>query len=288
MAFNRPITVGRIDYANVWPIFHYAEEQLPSDQFKIEKRVPSALNRALRQGEIDITSMSSFAYAENAENYLLLPDLSVSAKGRVNSILLFLKKPLEEVLKGRIALTTTSATSVNLLKILMKLYYNAEPSYITMEPKLDEMLEEADAALLIGDTAITASWENAERGLQVIDLGELWRNWTGYGMTFALVAVRREIAETYPEMVAEVHRALTASKEKSLRELTPLVEKACMLLGGGPAYWSRYFKELHYDFGANEQAGLTLYFDYAHQLGLLPNEVQMKFFEDQNVLKVNK
>ncbi|AZN40719.1 menaquinone biosynthetic enzyme MqnA/MqnD family protein [Paenibacillus albus] len=288
MGINRPITVGRIDYANVWPIFHYAEEQLSADRFKIEKRVPSALNRALRQGEIDITSMSSFAYAENAENYLLLPDLSVSAKGRVNSILLFLKKPLEEVLKGRIALTATSATSVNLLKILMKLYYNAEPSYITMEPKLDEMLEEADAALLIGDTAIHASWENAKRGQTVIDLGELWRNWTGYGMTFALVAVRKEIAAEYPEAVADVHRALLASKEKSLRELTPLVEKACALLGGDSAYWSRYFKELHYDFGANEQAGLTLYFDYAHQLGLLPNEVQMQFFEDQNVLKVNK
>ncbi|RAP76387.1 menaquinone biosynthesis protein [Paenibacillus montanisoli] len=288
MGLNRPITVGRIDYANVWPIFHYAEQQLPQERFRIEKRVPAALNKALRQGEVDITSMSSYAYAENASDYLLLPNLSVSAKGRVNSILLFLKKPLEEVLKGRIAMTATSATSVNLLKILMKLYYNSEPSYVTMEPNLDEMLAEADAALLIGDTAIHASWANKERGLTVIDLGELWRNWTGYGMTFALVAVRKEIAAADPEAVSTVLHALTESKERSLSNLQPLVDKACALLGGDAAYWSRYFKELHYNFGTDEQAGLTLYFDYAHQLGLLPHEVQMQFFTDHAALKVNK
>ncbi|QHT60536.1 menaquinone biosynthesis protein [Paenibacillus lycopersici] len=288
MGTDRPITVGRIDYANVWPIFHYAEQQLPADRFRIEKRVPAALNLALRQGEIDITSMSSFAYAEHADNYLLLPDLSVSAKGRVNSILLFMKKPLEQVLQGRIAMTATSATSVILLKILMKLYYQAEPSYVTMEPALDDMLAEADAALLIGDTAIHAAWANQEndKGLTVIDLGELWRNWTGYGMTFALVAVRKEIAVRDPESVSDVLHALTASKERSLRDLTPLVEKACTQLGGEPAYWHRYFNELHYNFGSDEQAGLTLYFDYAHQLGLLPNEVEMRFFEDHTALKV--
>ncbi|MBM7564489.1 menaquinone biosynthesis protein [Paenibacillus sacheonensis] len=286
MGTNRPITVGRIDYANVWPIFHYAEQQLPEDRFRIEKRVPAALNRALRQGEIDITSMSSFAYAENADNYLVLPDLSVSAKGRVNSILLFMKKPLDQVLRGRIAMTTTSATSVNLLKILMKLYYQAEPSYVTMEPSLDDMLAEADAALLIGDTAIHASWANRHKGLAVIDLGELWRSWTGYGMTFALVAVRREVAERDPEAVSDVLHALTESKERSLRDLNPLIAKACAQLGGEPSYWHRYFHELHYNFGSDEQAGLSLYFDYAHQLGLLPHEVHMRFFEDHAALKV--
>lgn len=286
MGMNHPLTVGRIDYANVWPIFHYAEQQLPADRFRIEKRVPAALNKALRQGEIDVTSMSSFAYAEHADNYLLLPDLSVSAKGRVNSILLFLKKPLEEVLVGRIAMTATSATSVNLLKILMKLYYNAEPSYITMEPNLEDMLAEADAALLIGDTAIQASWANRHGGLVVIDLGELWRNWTGYGMTFALVAVRKEIAEKAPQAVADVLHALTASKERSLRDLQPLVDKACAQLGGEASYWSRYFNELNYNFGSDEQAGLNLYFDYAHRLGLLPHEVRMRFFSDHAALKV--
>lgn len=286
MGLSRPITIGRIDYANVWPIFHYAEDKLPQDRFVVIQRVPSELNKAIREGELDITSMSSFAYAQNADDYLLLPDLSVSAKGRVNSILLFMREPLERVLQGRIAMTATSATSVNLLKIIMSLYYNANPSYITMEPSLDNMLEQADAALLIGDTAIKESLRN--EGMTVIDLGELWKTWTGFGMTFALVAVRKETAAADPEAVAQVLRVLTESKRRSLSNLDPLASKACEQLGGTMSYWSRYFQELHYDFGPDEQSGLSLYFDYAKQLGLLDTNVRMQVIEDQTAMQVNE
>lgn len=286
MGFNRPITIGRIDYANVWPIFHYAEQWLPKDRFVIDRRVPSELNRALRKGEVDITSLSSYAFAENAEDYILLPNLSVSAKARVNSILLITRKPLEAVMNGTIALTSTSATSVNLLKIIMSLYYKATPSYITMEPSLDSMLEQADAALLIGDNAIHASWRSG--GYTVIDLGELWRNWTGYGMTFALVAVRKTTAASEPEAVAAVLHALTESKRLSLQDPTPLINKACEQLGGESSYWKRYFQELSYDFGADEQAGLKLYFNYAKQLGLLKDEINMQFFVNHTALQVNE
>src|SRR4051794_15428384 len=115
MGRKGPITIGRIDYANVWPIFDSFEEAYQGRSIEIVSRVHSELNQALKQGELDIAAISSFAYGQNHNNYLLLPDLSVSADGRVNSILLFLKKPLEQVKCGTVALTATSATSVNLL-----------------------------------------------------------------------------------------------------------------------------------------------------------------------------
>ncbi|TYP77763.1 menaquinone biosynthetic enzyme MqnA/MqnD family protein [Paenibacillus methanolicus] len=287
MGLQRPITIGRIDYANAWPLFHFTDQTLPEDRFTIVKRVPSLLNQAMRKGELDLTAMAAFAYAQHADDYLLLPDLSVSARGRVNSILLFLKAPLEDVLNGgTIAVTNTSATSINLLKIIMGLYYEASPVYVTTEPNLDAMLEHADAALLIGDPAIQSSWDCS--GLTVLDLGELWRSWTGFGMTFALVAVRKEVAAAAPAEVAAAWKAMTDSKRESLRHPEVLVDKACRELGGTPEYWSRYFRELHHDFGPDEQAGLALYFEYAHRLGLLENRVQMNFFEAHSALQVNE
>ncbi|GGF88765.1 menaquinone biosynthesis protein [Paenibacillus abyssi] len=286
MGNNRPITIGRIDYTNVWPIFHYFDEKRLSGRAEVLSRVPSLLNRALREGELDIAAISSFAYAHNAQDYLLMPDLSVSARGRVNSILLFLKKPLNEVLNGKIALTDTSATSVNLLKIIMNRYFQASPQYETMEPSLDKMLEAADAALLIGDSAIRASWSNT--AYEVIDLGELWHRWTGYGMTFAVIAVRKEAAAQFPDIIAEIHGQFLASKQRSLQHLAPLVDKASQELGGEPAYWQRYFSELHYDFGAQEQAGLDLYFRYAKELGLLDHEVDIQYWSDQSVAQVKE
>ncbi|RXZ77276.1 ABC transporter substrate-binding protein [Paenibacillaceae bacterium] len=287
MVNSRLLTVGRIDYANVWPIFFQLPDQgLPAEEIRIVSGVPSVLNHALRSGQIDAAGISSFAYAQNSQDYFLLPDLSVSAKGRVNSIMLFMKRPLKEVLEGTIALTDTSATSINLLKIIMQGYYGANPHYITMEPSLDTMLEKADAALLIGDPAIKASWEKS--GYEMIDLGQLWREWTGYGMTFAVFAVRRELAAAYSGQIAKLHRLLLASKEQSLNNLQPLIEKACAEIGGEPAYWQNYFTELHYAFGEQEQAGLALYFQYAKQMGLLDHEVEMQFWVDQSLTRVNE
>lgn len=278
MRSNGPLSVGRIDYANAWPIFHYAtEDMLAPHGAHIVSRIPAQLNRALLNGELAMSAVSSFAYAYHADQYLLLPDLSVSSEGTVLSILLFSKKPLDEVRNGRIAMTNTSATSVNLLKILMSCYLEGNPSYETMEPDLDDMLEHADAALLIGDTAIHASW--LDKGLQVFDLGEMWHRFTGYGMTYAVVAVRKEEALAHHDVIASVHRAMIESKNKSLADLTPLVQQACEQLGGTSDYWDHYFRTLKYDFGQRRQEGLRLYFRYAAQLGLLEREPEIAFFD---------
>jgi len=286
MGRERPMTVGRIDYANVWPIFEQFEQAYTGAPLEIVQRVPSALNGALIRGELDVSAISSFAFGQHHEQFLLLPDLSVSSEGRVNSILLFAKRPMEEVKIGRIALTATSATSVNLLRILMERYYGGKPEYVTMEPSLDDMLAAADAALLIGDHAIKASWR--DHGCEVVDLGELWRSWTGYGMTYAVVAVRREAALARPQEVAAIHRAMLESKRRSLASKDALSEKAVTLLGGAYGYWLRYFNELNYEFGPEQQAGLALYYRYAEELGLLPRGIRMHFWPDQSFAQVNE
>lgn len=87
------------------------------------------------------------------------------------------------------------------------------------------MLEQADAGLLIGDHAIKASWRS--EGLYVTDLGEEWKRWTGYSMTFAVWAVRRAVAAQNPAAVAEIASAFRVSKQRSLSDLTPVISEAC-------------------------------------------------------------
>jgi len=290
MGYERPITIGRIDYANAWPLFDRFESCLAereASQLRIMTGVPSALNRALRQGEADLAAVSSFAYGQLSEELVLLPDLSVSADGEVMSILLFLKKPLEDVLRGTIAVTNTSATSVNLLRVIMDGRFHASPTYVTMEPNLDEMLEEADAALLIGDPAIRASWRS-DHGCEVLDVGRLWKDWTGLGMTFAVVAVREDALREAPAAVQTAALALNESKRLALADIDRLAVKAAASLGGDLSYWSRYFRCLKYGFGQREREGLALYFRYAYELGLLTREVKLRFWSDHTVTQVNE
>lgn len=278
---NNPLRVGRIDYANAWPLFHYLEDYTEQAGIDVVLKVPAELNRLLREGEIQVSAVSSFAYGLNDRDYILLPHLSVGSEGKVNSILLFLKEPIEQAPPGRIAVTTTSATSVNLLKILMKKFYELDPVYEPAEPDLERMLDWADGALLIGDPAIRESWES--KGLTVIDLGEVWNRWTGLAMTYAVVAARKEAVEASPEAFGRLYKAFAASKEKSVGNLAPLIRKACEQLGGDPDYWEMYFTCLNYDFGPKQQEGLTLYFRYAKELGLLDHEVSLHFYKEESL-----
>lgn len=283
---TKTITIGKIKYTNAWPIFHFFNPSKLLHSAEMVSKVPAELNRGMLTGSLDISAMSSFAYASGAEEMLLLPDLSVSADGPVQSILLFSRKPLDEIKNGTIALTNTSATSVNLLKILMQKAWEGHPSYFDCEPDLDLMLEQADAGLLIGDHAIKASWRSED--LYVTDLGEEWERWTGYSMTFAVWAVRRAVAAQNPAAVAEIASAFRASKQRSLSDLTPVISEACEEIGGLRDYWERYFTNLCYDFGEKQQQGLELYFQYAHELGLLDRRVKPLLWSDNTLTRVKE
>ncbi len=269
----RPIKLGRILYTNAWPVFHHFDPSLLPYPTEMHSDMPATLNRKLRAGEIDMAAISSYAYGLSSDSYYLLPNLSVSSLGRVQSILLFLKSPLEKVINGKIALTTTSATSVNLLKIIMEKFYGGKPTYEDAEPSLENMLEHADAALLIGDHAIRASW--LKHGYRVMDLGEVWNVWTGHWMTYALWAVHRDTAHRQPEAIINIYEGLIESKRRSSKNLESIVTKALSQIGGTSSYWLHYFQNLCHDFGPDQKVGLQLYFKYARELGLMTGDVQL-------------
>ncbi|WP_211745016.1 menaquinone biosynthesis protein [Paenibacillus sp. Marseille-Q4541] len=278
--------LGKISYTNAWPVFHYFDSEKLTHPVEVVTEVPAVLNKRIHEGTLDLSAMSSFAYGLESERLLILPDVSVSSRGEVKSILLFSKKKIEEIDGGTIALTNTSATSVNLLKILMMKFYEINPQYVTVEPDLSSMMEVADAALLIGDHAIRASW--TDHGYYVYDLGERWYHFTNQSMTFAVWAVSADYAEDNSEIVQEITNAFKASKTRSLEELTPVVEAAEQQIGGTKSYWYDYFQNLCYDFGENELQGLQLYFRYAHELGLMAHEVRLDLWNENKLIRVTE
>ncbi|MEK3684141.1 menaquinone biosynthetic enzyme MqnA/MqnD family protein [Paenibacillus sp. FSL R10-2736] len=278
--------IGKISYTNSWPVFHNFHPSSLSFPAEMVSEVPAILNQGMADGSIHVGALSSFAYAAASDRLLLLPDLSVSADGPVKSILLFSRMPVQSIGSGRIAVTNTSATSVNLLKILMDKAIGATPEYISVPPDLNEMMDQADACLLIGDHAIRASWQ--DQGYYVTDLGELWKEWTGLSMTFAVWAVNRRAALRNPEAIAEIAEAFAVSKRRGLRDLAPITHEARCTIGGTASYWNDYFRNLCYDFGERQQEGLNLYFRYAYEMGLLPQEVKMELWSHNLLTRVKE
>ncbi|MDF2718819.1 MAG: transporter substrate-binding protein [Paenibacillus sp.] len=277
------IRIGKINYTNVWPIYHFFPHERFGSRLEWIEQVPTGLNRAMLAGEVDMGAISSFAYGESHDRYELFPELSVSAYGKVSSLLLFHKKPLRELDGCTVMLPTTSATTVNLLKIILGAFVGVTPNYVYAAPSLDTMMKHADAALLIGDDAIRASWTDAP--YEVSDMGALWQQYTGEWMSFAVWAVRKETIRQYPELVAAVHEAFLQSKAAGLNNPESIVRHAQAEIGGTLDYWRGYFRNLSHDFGPVQRRGLSLYYRYANELGLLPEPAPLHMWTDNSVTR---
>lgn len=274
MQHSDVIKIGRIDFTNVMPVGHYFPyERWGTGELEWIQQVPTQLNAAMLAGTVDLGAISAFAYGVKPDHFCLLPNLSVSARGAVKSILFFSKKPLKQLDGCTVALPSTSATSVHLLKIILERFYQVKPNYVTLAPKLELMMQSADAALLIGDDALNAA--RSSHDLEVHDLGEEWFRHTNEWMTYAVWAVRRELAEQRPQAVGRLYQDFLYSKKKGWEQIEGVIEAAIQLHGGEPVYWENYFEGLSHDFGPDQWQGLQLYYQYAYELGYLPAPVEL-------------
>lgn len=269
------IKIGKISYTNIYPIYYFFDELKFADQVTFIPQIPSELNQRMKRGEIDLGPISSFAYAENAASYILLPDLSISCKGKVRSIYLFSKLPIEKLEGRSVALTSSSATSVALLKILLQHFYQCRVSYETMQPSIDEMLKEHDAALLIGDDALHAKWQNTNISY-IYDLGELWYHFTQRHMTFAVWAVRREVVKERAMLLEEISAEFQRSKQKGLHNLGMITGELSRSFGGSLSFWETYYQGLSYDLSGEQQESLEYFYRLAFELGLLKEATQVE------------
>jgi chorismate dehydratase len=267
---TRPVRLGVIDYLNVVPVYDWllrCERDtggLPG--IETVAGVPAEMNRALLAGAIDISNVSSVALGAHIQDWLLVPRLSVAAHGRVESVLLFSWHQDWRRLDGAsIALTSHSATSGELVRLLAERHYGAQPSYTVESPDLDAMLARHDAALLIGDIALKEGHARrvvAVRGRPyVFDLAAEWEAWTGLPFVFSVWAVRADRAEAVRRCGAV--ELLRASKEHGLADLERLADEAAARLDLPRAVCASYLRLLDYDLSERDMQGLRTFLELA-------------------------
>ncbi len=270
------LTVGHISYLNCAPFFHYLREEGFSGP--IQPGVPAELNRRLAAGEIDVSPSSSFEYGCHWRRYLLLPGLSISSLGPVQSVLLFTERPLEELRGEEIALTGESATSVNLLKVLLREYYGfSQVPCRVPEGPVEETLSAGGPALLIGDRALRAA-RSAKPSMQIYDLGEIWYRQTGLPFVFALWILRREAAEMKSREVLDLTAKLGRSRTRALGALETLAAEFPERQWLGEQGLLDYWRCMSYDLTEAHLEGLRLFFHLCVRHGLLAEEPELHFF----------
>ena len=261
------LRIGKIAYANVWPIFYMLEKEADCLSYEFIEGVPSTLNRMLRDGSIDVSWSSSIEYLKNPGLYDIIENHSIDSDGPVGSVLLFSKKPIEELGGETILMTSQSETSIALLQIICRKFYGLSCAYKQTSELFEQAMEARSAYLLIGDDALSQASRRPD--LHMYDLGQLWHKHTNLPFTYALWLVRKESQKDKEHLILKFKQDIDRAKEHALANLRGMAEISpfCNIL---PAErLASYWKGISYDFGEAHRQGFELFRRYAEELGLL-------------------
>ncbi len=279
-AIQKQVRIGRISYMNVAPIYFGLDQQYGSDWYDILSAPPAALNHKMACGELDISPVSTAAYAEHQDDWVILPDLSISCDGPVMSVLLASRYSLKELDGKSIVISDESASAAALLKLIF-IENDVEPVISCRKIDTDSRsLPDADAVLVIGDNALNGKWLESYK--YVWDLCGEWKASTGLPFVFALWAVRREFAQKHADRVATTLQILNQSKRQgcaNIPAITASLQNYCRL---NLETLKRYFNGLQYDLDASKLKGLQEFYSKLYQYRLIPTPVALSFLEPLN------
>lgn len=250
--------IGSVPYLNARPLvdwFHTPEGR--NTGVEVVYAVPSQLARMVQQGEVACATVSSIELFRNP-SWQAVPQIAIASTGRVLSVRLFCKVPVEAV--RSVALDTSSLTSAALVKVLFARRWGITPAYLPAQPDLTAMLQKADAALLIGDRGMIAP----EDGLCVIDLGLAWYEWTGLPFVWALWLGQQQ--QITPRLI----QLLEGAREWGTRHLGRIAQDAASRTGLDANLALRYLRDImQYELTPLHQEGLHRFATECQQLGLI-------------------
>jgi predicted solute-binding protein len=238
----------------VWGLLHAPDSAL-RDSFDLRFALPSACADQLASGQADIGIVPVIEMARQGLDYF--PGTGIACHGPVRSILLIAKVPFKEI--RTLATDSGSRTSAMLARVILAERFGVTPQVFSHRANLAEMLEKADAALLIGDAALRV--DPATLPFQTLDLGAEWIAMTGLPMVFAVWAGRKEVVrEPYGRIFLESCRYGLAHMDDMVRLEAPARQFSPDLV--------RQYLTHHivFELGEKDYEGMRLYIQHAQRL----------------------
>lgn len=248
--------VCAVSYLNtvplVWGLQHSPALQ---DAFDLRFALPSVCADQLAAGQADIGIVPVIEMARQGLDYFA--GTGIACHGPVRSILLISKVPFKQI--RTLATDSGSRTSAMLSQVILAEKFGVKPQVFSHPADLMEMLEKADAALLIGDAALRV--DPATLPYQTLDLGEEWVTMTGLPMVFAVWAGRKElIHEPYGKIFLD-------SCRYGLERMDEIVAAEAPARQFAPEVVRRYLTEhIVFELGEKDYQGMRLYIQHALRL----------------------
>lgn len=190
--------VSAVSYLNTLPFIYGLKKSELLNTINLQLDYPAMCADKLINGEVDI-ALVPVTVIPKLKHYHIISDYCIGANGVVDTVCLYSNVPVSEIKK--IALDYQSSTSVALLKLLLKEYWDLNPELITTEVGFENTINGDNAALVIGDRAFDLN----NRHKYVYDLSAIWKEMTGLPFVFACWIAIKELPSQF---IAEFKAAL--------------------------------------------------------------------------------
>ncbi len=287
------LRISIVQYLNTAPLVWGFTNGPLQGKYDLSFTVPSQCSEDLRTGRADVAIIPAIEY-QRIDDLVVLPDMAIASKKQVRSLLIVSKKPIEQV--QSFALDRSSRSTQALTRILCVEKWRIAPSFFEASPDLAKMLEQADAALLIGDPALRISLgieKDSQIGaegqsicpaatlgitsselLYVYDMASEWRSLTELPVVLAVWAARPDVAT--PEVTAD----FLASRDFGLSRFAEISYDASLELELQAQAIETYLRRnIDFSLDSENRRGLDLYYQYAARLGLIPGAKPIEWVE---------
>jgi chorismate dehydratase len=260
------VRLGAVSYLNTRPLVEGLDAR-PDVALRFD--VPARCADLVEAGEVDLGLVPIIEYARHADDYAVVPEVSIASLGAVDSVALFTRQPIERVTS--IALDVSSRTSAGLVRLLCARHFGIRPTFVPAAPDIRTMLATADAALLIGDPALFL--DPASVGAEKIDLGLAWRAMTGLPFVWAVWAGRTSAASP------AVCRLLYDTRLRGVGSIATIARRERPDDPAAQALVARYLRDtITYGLDAPLLAGAQAFFDGLAGEGLIRRAPRLRTF----------
>jgi chorismate dehydratase len=263
--------IAASSYLNAAPLCYSFINGSQADRCSfLSDAAPARCAELLAEGRADAALIPVIEYQRIA-GLKIAPGACVASRKSVRSVVLASRVPIERV--RSVTLDTSSRTSAALIQIILSRFYDLAPRYRTSPPRIEEMLESSDAALIIGDPAMLIDRSQ----LHVYDMAEEWRKHTGMPFVFAFWAVRAD-SRAWSAGAADEGVDFVAAKREGVGHTEELAEAYSRQLGLPRKDLISYLTEnINYDLDDESLGGLRLYYRLARECGLIEEARGLEF-----------
>lgn len=271
------INLGAAPFLNMQPLIYPLEKGVVEHSFNIMYFDPFLLSDNLSKGVIDVAPIPSVEFLR-ADDYCILPDISISSFGKVDSVILKARKEITKI--KSVSVDSRSKSSTALLRIVLELFLGLKPEYVKREP-VNGFLEGVDAGMLIGNAGLQARHLSAEKSPFTYDLGELWTRETALPFVYAVMAIKKG-----DDATAEGCKCLVSTREQGVEFIPEIVDIESRKLGLSREHCTTYLKErIKYDLDGPKIDGLIKYRDLLFELNEIEKKNEIDFYTDPSETK---